>query len=182
MLKKPACLIYHTPSTSITPCCACFMHAQNLISSLHTQNKAGSKSKKEGSSTQQPTTETNKVTLVIYIISPTPCCGDLQEFLNSEGFLNLTNTESQVKTMKGQAQVLPPFTSTPSSKELNMYPHRLHSAFMVSIQYEFSIRSGSIMFGIHSRQIKDLIYKFVSDQQDRISKKQKKMTENSNRD
>ena len=51
---------------------------------------------------------------------------------------------------------------------------------MAVIQDEISIRAMPNKYGSHYRQIKDLIYKFESAQQDRISNKQKNLVENSN--
>ena len=56
----------------------------------------------------------------------------------------------------------------------------LHSEFMVVILDEFSVQYTSENFIIHSQQIKELVSKFESDQQDIISKKQKKLIESIN--
>ena len=49
---------------------------------------------------------------------------------------------------------------------------------MAVIKDEVSIQYAYGKFGIHSRQTKDLIFKFESPQQEKISKKQKNMIEN----
>ena len=61
-----------------------------------------------------------------------------------------------------------------------MYHKHLYSELMAVIQDEVCIRAVPKKYGSQYRKIKDLIFKFESVQQYIISKKQKKMIENSN--
>ena len=45
VLTKAAYLSYHSPPTSLPTWCTLFVHAQKLMSSLHTQKQAGEQSK-----------------------------------------------------------------------------------------------------------------------------------------
>ena len=70
--------------------------------------------------------DTNQVPMVKQLISPLLCYCDIQEGLNIEECLPSTPTSSQVNILQGHDKVLPPSTLKISTKELNMYPKKIH--------------------------------------------------------
>ena len=95
-------------------------------------------------------------------------CG-IQEFFSRDNFLSSIPTSSLVKISQGRYQVFSPSTSTTSTKELNMYHHKLESEFMPVIYDEVFIRYVFNKLFVHTKNTKDLISNFESTQQVRVS-------------